>query len=847
MIRKALLLLLLLATPLLGDDAPYLVRDFPGSLTARGSLFTDSMWTTTGDTSWFVADRRDGFGRQVWKTDGTEEGTLQVTQIAGRGTGHADTFVGVVNGRLLYDGDTVEGGRLFAIDIDSGQWHTLMSDTTTQSGFGPGVMYKGELYFPAGAIPGNRTGTALGKSDGTPAGTSFLSLNSGLVDYSVGPRLAVVGNSILFTGHTAAGWGVFLTDGTMAGTTRLVAVRQNTFDLPTAVLGDKLLFLANPDPVTDTFTKQLWITDGTVEGSHLLVDKVDHFSVLSVLDGRLVIDLRKQGDTHTTWITDGTVAGTQPFDLVDTRWRYFPDRTIGGKYFFFADDSDTATFQDLALYTAGASPGTTVKVAGGLMGVSSSSAANGRFYFVASDEQHGAEWWSSDGTAAGTHIAADLYPGPRDGRGFGFALPRADGLLIGGQGREGFEPWLLDATGPTLLRNIALDVPSTSSNPQHLRVGRDLLFFTAVDGYDTVVGRSNGSAGGTRIAVVRPFHPWTPTQTVAAGNRYYIRSFSVSTGRSTLLSSEGTDAGTVVISEDAGEVFAFGDGVLFFEGSNNTIRFSDGTVPGTRFFAPATAGQLVLAANGVAWFVSGSTLAFTDGVAPVKFVTPTSPQIGLFLSAVPGPANTMYFIDNAAGGYRLWRTDGTSDGTRIVKVSDGLPGSPIAAADRLFFVVNGTLWVTDGTEANTVALPATGSACSDGKDVAVAGNQLFWYTRSEPGKQTLWQSDGTAAGTVNRLTYSTTAAPCTPVAAFEGRVYFSAFDTPHGTELWSSNGTAEGTGMVADLFPGVRGSEPQELIAGAGHLFFTADTPGKGRELWAIGDRDLPRRRGVRK
>ena len=32
--------------------------------------------------------------------------------------------------------------------------------------------------------------------------------------------------------------------------------------------------------------------------------------------------------------------------------------------------------------------------------------------------------------------------------------------------------------------------------------------------------------------------------------------------------------------------------------------------------------------------------------------------------------------------------------------------------------------------------------------------------------------------------------------------------------------------------PGAAGSDPEELVAAGGVLFFSAETPGKGRELW---------------
>ena len=36
---------------------------------------------------------------------------------------------------------------------------------------------------------------------------------------------------------------------------------------------------------------------------------------------------------------------------------------------------------------------------------------NGRVYFAANDGVHGRELWRSDGTAAGTYLVEDLYPG----------------------------------------------------------------------------------------------------------------------------------------------------------------------------------------------------------------------------------------------------------------------------------------------------------------------------------------------------------------------------------------------------------------------------------------------------
>ena len=81
------------------------------------------------------------------------------------------------------------------------------------------------------------------------------------------------------------------------------------------------------------------------------------------------------------------------------------------------------------------------------------------------------------------------------------------------------------------------------------------------------------------------------------------------------------------------------------------------------------------------------------------------------------------------------------------------------------------------------------------------------------------------------------------MAALDGRVYFRGFDPEHGAEPWVTDGTNGGTRLVTDLYPGLTGSDPRELTVAGNHLFFSAETPGFGRELWAI--RQITRRRAA--
>jgi ELWxxDGT repeat protein len=64
------------------------------------------------------------------------------------------------------------------------------------------------------------------------------------------------------------------------------------------------------------------------------------------------------------------------------------------------------------------------------------------------------------------------------------------------------------------------------------------------------------------------------------------------------------------------------------------------------------------------------------------------------------------------------------------------------------------------------------------------------------------------------------------------RIFFSAEEPGSGRELWVSDGTPEGTSLVKDIWPGATGSYPRSLFEYKGLLYFAAGTEEHGRELW---------------
>ena len=76
------------------------------------------------------------------------------------------------------------------------------------------------------------------------------------------------------------------------------------------------------------------------------------------------------------------------------------------------------------------------------------------------------------------------------------------------------------------------------------------------------------------------------------------------------------------------------------------------------------------------------------------------------------------------------------------------------------------------------------------------------------------------------------------MTAIGGTLFFTADDGVNGLELWKSDGTTSGTVLVKDIDPGHTATTPcrttvtARLTEVGGTLFFAADSPDHGRELW---------------
>ena len=331
-------------------------------------------------------------GFAIWKTDGTPDGTTLVKNIytgsdaedwAGRIAG-ADGFV------CFAANDGVNGPELWRTDGTAAGTKMIKNISPFASSFPQFLTaWNGKILF---YHDNSTNGYELWVSDGTEGGTALVKdINPGANSSNSFPaefNLVATPLGVFFNPNDGVnGRELWISDGTPAGT-RLVKNINPANDTPgaflsgnpaeyqeTAFFKDKFYF----NGFDDANGKELWATDGTTAGTALVKDAAPGaawmtlYRTVTTAD-RLFFIGETFIDDFQLYVTDGTAAGTQQLKYIDAPGFY--------------DGPDVTS--PMVSYV-------------------------NRAWFAGRTFGFGSELWKSDGTTAGSAMAADINFGPADG------------------------------------------------------------------------------------------------------------------------------------------------------------------------------------------------------------------------------------------------------------------------------------------------------------------------------------------------------------------------------------------------------------------------------------------------
>ena len=256
--------------------------------------------------------------------------------------------------------------------------------------------------------------------------------------------------------------------------------------------------------------------------------------------------------------------------------------------------------------------------------------------------------------------------------------------------------------------------------------------------------------------------------------------------------------------------------------------------------------------------VAGALFAITS-----KAQIPTQYLSYSALDKITSTRDFFFFVLNDdQHGVELWRSDGSTSGTHIVK--DINPGARSSSPNHfvlldsiLFFTADDgvhheELWRSDGTSEGTYLVKDIFSGSTTINSIGVWGSDLIIHSEDDSGIS-LWRSDGTSSGTmvitesffedtafdlnVNNILYRQKKHfMLKPLdenfCRLDNITFFVAKDEITGSELWRTDGTHSGTSLVKDICYGVNSSQITAISSVTGLIYFSGNDGHTGSELW---------------
>lgn len=797
-------------------------RVLNGSVELLGDLFPGAIpganigpLTAVGDSVYFSA-RVEDLGQELWQSDGSEDGTLNVADIAPEWRDSNPEIVAQLGDLVLVLADAGTGRELWSVDTASRATHQLTDIKPSPSGlyadrisnsfqyreFGDFVTIGGIFLFTAAS---NDDGShSVWRSDGTREGT--YSIFEDTSEFATPGLLTAVGDEAYFSFHSPGVRRVYRTDGTQEGTFSVAQPYPAEFSTVSNFvgLGEKLLFTVavrrdyDNDPTTLDDTTELWVSDGTPDSGQYLATIANELSAhrvgfLHVANGSAWFVAGEE-----IWVSDGTPEGTRslaplPVDAVGS---ISTTHAAGASYLLQNGQIwrwTPTSAESFELVSNPAGPSHLFR--------SLPVESNGLLYYMISDEtyeQHSL-WVSTQDWIASTELA-DLINGD----------PRA--LSLTGVGSQVFfrnsiekEAFFGNAIGNELWTS-----DGTVAGTSRVRSLPEFPYSSAPFAFASLDGVPHFITEGAGLWSIEP-----DTQRVAVNEHAFENGpFTFDNGRSSLLGGEST----LYLVDQNGDIW------VQQQSDSDTLE---------KIYSFASFG---LAENHA---VKGDRVYFTarDRIYRVD-ATGNVDEVfrGSFYSVYSYDAlfirtfdetDIVYFLSQG----KLWDVGGRKF------PDEGVVTSVVPGFDDLSLIYSSQI----GNRAELAAANIDRSfGAKDIRSLTVAGNHLFFVLEldADSGDAELWAVDGTVPlqnrvpRRVKDIRLGVDGANPALLTAIQGRLYFTADDGVHGRELWVSDGTEAGTRMVRDIREGSLGSEPTNITAIKGQVAFVAEDESSGRELW---------------
>jgi ELWxxDGT repeat protein len=567
--------------------------------------------TAVNGTVYFEANN-GLIGAELWKSDGTAAGTKLVKDISpgwasasAPGAPHL-SYLTNVNGQLYflaYISGTVKGQHLWTTDgTDAGTIRLTEVSQANFTGINPFITaYNGLAYFAA--AEGNNL--KLFSSNGTKAGTTSFFV---LPDDKIYPAwLTPSGGSLFFSAY---GYKLMKTNGTAAGT---VAVKETIARSGDPGSYPQEMTLFNSEFYFSAFNgtaNGLWKSNGTTAGTLLIknfasVNRGLQLSALTVFESSLYFSILTNTNVGEIWKSDGTTAGTvkviggfsvQPKNIL----------AVNGKLYFTVGNS---------LYRSDGTAAGTMQLASfnGLSGLTNLGTV---LFFLADDGLNGTEPWISNGTVEGTMIVKDIYAGSATSGITHITTLGNVAYFAASDGAHGDELWRSDGTaaGTYIVKDINTDDAENGLPAfEDVRLPatyNGMIYFFAWQGSSWGLWRSDGSSTGTMKITDLALEVGTESEDflkyVMPTSTYLYFLVGNLSNQAVLWRTDGTAAGTISLKpvefvEIAGGSMEYeeANGKIYVDIFPGTLVRSDGTACGTAILTGSSgtgiwAGSVVL-------------------------------------------------------------------------------------------------------------------------------------------------------------------------------------------------------------------------------------------------------------